>query len=92
MIKRAGGLDTEKMIKAWEGSKFKTVWGAEVEMRACDHQMLIQGYVAEVMEPDKIPADLRYFGNEFPFLGKAVLLPKDEITVPAKDTGNKRCA
>ena len=47
---------------------------------------------AEVMEPDKIPADLRYFGNEFPFLGKAVLLPKDEITVPAKDTGNKRCA
>src|SRR5215471_5421930 len=55
-------------------------------------QVLTQGYVAEVMEPDKIPADLRYFGNEFPFLGKAVLPPKDEITVPPKDTGNKRCA
>jgi branched-chain amino acid transport system substrate-binding protein len=92
VIKRAGGLDAEKLIKAWEGSKFKTVWGAEVEMRACDHQMLTQGYVAEVMEPDKIPADLRYFGTEFPFLGKAVLLPKDELTVPPKETGNKRCA
>ncbi len=41
-------------------------------MRACDHQMLTQGYVAEVMEPDKIPADFRYFGTKFPFLGKAM--------------------
>jgi hypothetical protein len=92
VAKRAGSLDTEKLIKAWESSKFKTVWGAEVEMRACDHQMLTQGYVAEVMEPDKIPADFRYFGNEFPYLGKAVLLPKEELTVPPKETGNKRCA
>ena len=92
VIKRAGSLDTEKLIKAWEGSKFKSVWGAEVEMRACDHQMLTQGYVAEVMEPEKIPADFRYFGSEFPFLGKAVLLPKDEITIPPRETGNKRCA
>ena len=44
VIKRAGSLDTDKLIKAWEGSKFKTVWGAEAEMRACDHQMLTQGY------------------------------------------------
>jgi len=43
------------------------------------------------MEPDKIPADLRYFGRDFPFLGKAVLLPKDESTIPPKETGNKRC-
>jgi branched-chain amino acid transport system substrate-binding protein len=92
VIKRAGSLDTNKLIKAWEGSTFRTVWGAEVEMRACDHQMLTQGYVAEVMPPDKIPADLRYFGNEFPFLGKAMLLPKDEITIPPRETGNKRCA
>ena len=91
-IKRAGSLDTEKLIKAWEGGKFKTIWGAEAEMRACDHQMLTQGYVAEVMEPDKIPADFRYFGSDFPYLGKAVLLPKDEITIPPRETGNKRCA
>jgi branched-chain amino acid transport system substrate-binding protein len=91
-VKRAGGLDTDKLIKAWEGSKFKTVWGAEVEMRGCDHQMLTQGYIAEVLEPDKIPQDLRYFGTEFPYLGKATMIPKDEITVPPRETGNKRCA
>ena len=91
-IKRAGSLDTEKLIKTWEGSKFKTLWGAEVEMRACDHQMLTQGYIAEVTESEKIPADFRYFGNEFPFIGKATLIPKDEITVPPRETGNKRCA
>jgi branched-chain amino acid transport system substrate-binding protein len=91
-IKRAGGLDTATLIKAWEGSKFKTLWGAEVEMRACDHQMLTQGYIAEIMEPEKIPAEFRHFGNEFPFLGKATLIPKDEITVPPRETGNKRCA
>jgi branched-chain amino acid transport system substrate-binding protein len=91
-IKRAGSLDTEKLIKAWEGSKFKSLWGAEVEMRACDHQMLTQGYIAEIVEPEKIPADFRHFGTEFPFLAKATLIPKDEITVPPRETGNKRCA
>lgn len=40
------------------------------------------GHVAEVMGPDKIPADF----------GKAMLLPKDEITIPPRETGNKRCA
>jgi branched-chain amino acid transport system substrate-binding protein len=92
VLKRAGGLETDKVVKAWEGSKFKTVWGVEVEMRACDHQMLTQGYVAEVMEPAKIPADFRYFGNDFPYIGPATLIPKDEMTVPPKETGNKRCA
>jgi branched-chain amino acid transport system substrate-binding protein len=91
VIKRAGSVDVEKLIKAWEGSKFKAVWG-EVEMRACDHQMLTQGYIAEVLEPEKIPQDIRYFGTEFPYIGKATLIPKDEITVPPRETGNKRCA
>lgn len=92
VIKRANGLETDKLIKTWEGSKFKTIWGGDVEMRPCDHQMLTQGYIAEVMEPDKIPADIRHFGNEFPFLGRPVEIPKAEMTVPPKETGNKRCA
>ena len=29
VIKRAGSLDTAKVIKAWEGSKFKTAWEEE---------------------------------------------------------------
>jgi branched-chain amino acid transport system substrate-binding protein len=91
-IKRAGSLDTQKMIKAWEGSRFTTPWGVEVEMRACDHQMQTQGYVAEIMPPEKIPSEIRFFGTEFPYLGKPVLLPKDEVTIPPRETGNKRCA
>jgi branched-chain amino acid transport system substrate-binding protein len=92
VVKRAGSLDSEKVIKAWEGSKFKALWGAEVEMRGCDHQMLTQGYVAELLDPEKIPQELRYFGTEFPYLGKAVLIPKEEITIAPKETGNRRCA
>ncbi|HXG05279.1 MAG TPA: ABC transporter substrate-binding protein [Candidatus Binatia bacterium] len=91
VVKRAGGVDTDRVIKAWEGAKFKTAWG-EVEMRACDHQMLTQGYVAEIMEPEKIPAAIRYFGAEFPYIGPATLIPREEMTVPPRETGNKRCA
>jgi hypothetical protein len=78
------------VIKAWEGARFKTAWG-EVEMRACDHQMLTPGYVAEVQEPEQIPADIRYYGAEFPYIGRATFVPKDDMTVPATDSGNKRC-
>ncbi len=60
-------------------------------MRACDHQMLTPGYVAELVEPDKIPADIRWFATEFPFLGKATPIPREEMTVPPQETGNKRC-
>ena len=38
VMKRAGSLDTDALIKAWEGAGFKTAWG-DVEMHACDHQM-----------------------------------------------------
>ena len=79
------------VIKAWEGARFRTAWG-EVEMRACDHQMLTQGYVAEIQEPERIPAAIRYFGTEFPYIGPATLIPREEMTVPPRETGNKRCA
>jgi branched-chain amino acid transport system substrate-binding protein len=91
VIKRAGSLDTPKLIKAWEGSKLKTAWG-DVEMRACDHQMQTPGYVAEITEATKIPQDIRYFGTEFPYIGKATPIPREDMTVPPRETGNKRCA
>ncbi len=91
VVKRAGSLDTQAVIKAWEGSRFKAVWG-EVEMRACDHQMQTRGYVAEIQDPSAIPADIRYFGTEFPYIGKATPIPREEMAVPPKETGNRRCA
>jgi hypothetical protein len=69
VIKRAGSLDTAKVVKAWEGSVRRRDHGAE-----------------------KIPQDIRYFGNEFPYIGPATLIPRDEMTVPPRETGNKRCA
>jgi branched-chain amino acid transport system substrate-binding protein len=91
VIKRAGSLDTGRLIKAWEGARFELVWG-EVEMRACDHQMQTPGYVAEVVVPDKIPQEIRYFGSEFPYIGRPVKISRDDIAQPARDTGNRRCA
>lgn len=91
VMKRAGSLETEALIKAWEGSRFKTAWG-EVEMRPCDHQMLTRGFVAEVMEPERIPPAIRYWGNQFPYIGAPTMIAKDEMTVPPKETGNPRCA
>jgi branched-chain amino acid transport system substrate-binding protein len=91
VIRRAGSSEAEKLIKAWEGSRFKTPWG-EVEMRACDHQMLTPGWVAEVLEPERIPQNLRYFGQEFPYMGRATRISRDDMTVPPAESGNKRCA
>ena len=90
VINRSGSLDTDKLIKTWEGAKFKAVWG-EVEMRACDHQMQTPGFVSQVLEPDQIPSDVRYWGNEFPYIGKPARITMQDTTVPPKETGNKRC-
>ncbi len=90
IIKKAGSLETEKLIQAWEGAKFRAIWG-EVEMRACDHQMQTPSFVAEIMEPHKIPEHIRLLGNEMPYIGPATMIPKEEITVPPEETRNKRC-
>jgi len=60
-------------------------------MRPCDHQMLTGGYVAEVMEPERIPAAIRYW-PDFPYIGPPMAIPRDEMTVPPRETGNPRCA
>jgi branched-chain amino acid transport system substrate-binding protein len=91
VIKRAGTLDTAKLIQAWEGAKLAAMWG-DVEMRACDHQMQSPGFVSEIYDPEQIPADIRYYGNAFPYIGKSTRIAKEELTVTTKDTGNARCA
>ncbi len=82
VIKKAGSTDAEKIIKAWEGMSYNMPWG-KVTMRACDHQMITPG-VAAVIEPKS-----QFF--PFPYIGKAVIIPEEELTVPPKETGNPRC-
>jgi branched-chain amino acid transport system substrate-binding protein len=91
VMKKAGSLEPDRLIRAWEGARLKTAWG-EVEMRACDHQMQTRGFVAEIVEAEKIPSAIRYFGTEFPYIGSATQIARQELTVPPKETGNRRCA
>jgi len=81
-IKRAQSLDPEPVIKAWEGMKYNGIVGEQV-MRACDHQNLQAGLVAEVQPKSD------FF--DFPFPGRPVLIPMEKVAVPMKDTGNPRC-
>jgi len=90
VIKRAGSLDTETLIKTWEGSKFRCLWG-EAEMRACDHQMLSQCGIARIAPPAEIPEEFRVFGNDMPYLAPVGIVPKENATVPLAETGNPRC-
>jgi hypothetical protein len=70
VIKRAGTLDIAKLIQTWEGAKFSAVWG-DAEMRAYDHQLQSPGFVSEILELEQIPAEISYYGNDFPYIGRA---------------------
>lgn len=89
VVRRAGSLDTEQLIKTWEGDKYTALWG-NVEMRACDH--LIQTGIgqAQILAAKDIPADMRFF--DFPFVGPATVVPREEISIAPSATGNGRCA
>ncbi|WP_233860328.1 ABC transporter substrate-binding protein [Paraburkholderia sp. HD33-4] len=91
VIKRAATLDTASLIPTWEGATFATFWG-DVEMRACDHQMQSPGFISEILDPEQIPAEIRYYGSAFPYIGRPTRIPKEDLTVISKDTGNPRCA
>jgi branched-chain amino acid transport system substrate-binding protein len=86
---KAGSLESEAILKKWEGSKYQAPWG-EVEMRACDHQMLSPCGLAELMEPKDIPEQMRFW--DFPYIGPATLIAKELISIPPVETGNRRCA
>ncbi|WP_233804885.1 ABC transporter substrate-binding protein [Paraburkholderia sp. HP33-1] len=91
VIKRAGTLDTARLIQTWEGARFAAILG-DVEMRACDHQMQSPGLISEILDPEQIPAEIRYYGDAFPYIGRPTRIPKEELAVIPKDTGNPRCA
>ncbi|MGO9774853.1 MAG: ABC transporter substrate-binding protein [Roseiarcus sp.] len=89
-VKKAGSLDTESIIKAWEGDRAEILWGP-AQMRACDHQLQSGCGVATIEKPGDIPEAIRFF-PEFPYIGSATLLPVEAVSIPPGETGNKRCA
>ncbi len=81
-VKKAKSLDSEAIIKAWEGMEYKGLMGKNI-MRACDHQILMPGPIAEIQ------AKSSFF--PFPFPGTPVIFPIDKVAVPIRETGNPRC-
>jgi branched-chain amino acid transport system substrate-binding protein len=82
VVKRAGSTDSEKIIKAWEGATYNMPWG-KVTMRACDHQIITPYRGALIVRENE------FFS--FPYTGKLVTIPEEEVTVPPSETGNPRC-
>lgn len=82
-VEKAGSLDPEAVIAAWEGLKYKATTG-EVYMRACDHQIVLPMFVAEII-PDKNPL------YDFPWLGKPMVVAAEEAAIPATADYNPRC-
>jgi branched-chain amino acid transport system substrate-binding protein len=82
VIKRAGSTDSDKIIKAWEGASYNMPWG-KVTMRACDHQIITPYKAATIVRENE------FF--PFPYTGKLVTIPEEEVTVPPSKTGNPRC-
>ncbi len=81
-IKKAKSFEADAIIKAWEGMEYNGLVGKQI-MRACDHQVLMPGPVAEI----KAKSDL----FPFPFPGNPVLIPMEKVAVPPQETGNPRC-
>lgn len=80
--KKAGSLDPEAIIKAWEGLEYTGLCG-KVLMRACDHQALQPLLFSQI----EAKSDL----FSFPFNGRPVVIPREKATVPPAETGNPRC-
>ena len=90
ILKKAGSLSTEAIVKAWEGDRTELLWGP-AEMRACDHQLQSGCGVAEILKPGDIPEVIRFY-PEFPYIGPATTIAVADVGIPPDETGNKRCA
>jgi ABC-type branched-subunit amino acid transport system substrate-binding protein len=84
-IKKAGSIDADKVIKAWEGMSFDGLCG-KVTMRACDHQIQTPAFVAKIEANHPFRKII-----DFPYIGKPTLIPAEKISVPPGETGNPRC-
>ena len=82
-MKKANSASLDPLIKAWEGMEFDSTMGKQV-MRACDHQIQSAVATAEIVAgPGKF--------YPFAYAGPVTLIPVEKVSVPPKETGNKRC-
>jgi branched-chain amino acid transport system substrate-binding protein len=83
-VEKAGSLDAEKIIKAYEGFQWKSPTG-QWTMRACDHQVLLPMF-GGMIEGGPNP----YY--KFPWAGpKVEMFPVEKVSLPATKEYNARC-
>jgi branched-chain amino acid transport system substrate-binding protein len=76
--KKAGSVDVDKIVPAFEGLREKTVVG-DVWIRPCDHQMQTPMAVVEINS------------MKYPYYGAPTMIPASAITIEESLTGNPRC-
>ena len=79
-VKKAGSLDVEKMIKAFEGLKWEGPVGP-VTMRAKDHQAIQPMVIGQVVKKTK------YF--DFPFTKPIEVIPAEQVNYKPEEFGWK---
>ena len=79
-VKKAGSLDVEKMIKAFEGLKWEGPAGT-VTMRAKDHQAIQPMVIGQVVKKTK------YF--DFPFTKPIEVIPAEQVNYKPEELGWK---
>ena len=79
-VKKAGSVDTDKVIKVFEGMKWNGPTGT-VTMRAQDHQLMQPMIAAQVVKKTK------YY--DFPYLKPLQVIPADQLEYKPEDFGWK---
>jgi len=79
-VKKAGSIDTDKVIKAFEGMKWNGPTGT-VTMRAQDHQLMQPMIAAQVVKKTK------YY--DFPYLKPLQIIPVEQLVYKPEDYGWK---
>jgi hypothetical protein len=82
VIERAGTMNSEKIIKVWEGDEYRSITGV-VKMRACDHQIVRDVFVSQFEFPNPWFSDAASYG-------KPVIVPAKYAEQPLPE-GLDRC-
>jgi branched-chain amino acid transport system substrate-binding protein len=77
-VKRAGSVDVEKVVEAWEGLSYDGLAGRWT-MRASDHQTLLPIWTADIVRENP------YYDHAYP--DEATMLSAEEAAMPVEKTG-----
>jgi branched-chain amino acid transport system substrate-binding protein len=80
-VKKAGKVDVDAVIKAWEGLTYDGPAGLWT-MRACDHQAQVPYWYAEIVKDNK-------FFSKHAFVGSATMIPAKDVEVGCEESGCK---